>query len=368
MGIQHGVVTHRLEGRQPDDAAVAVGIAHLAHEAHDLRRAACPGGGAGGGQPLGFVRIGIQRRIEGPRRVQMRGVHLDPAVRRGAPHEGRAADVGQRADVLSGRQAMGDLADLPLGIAVDQQVRTGIEQHRAPCLVRPVVVVRDPAQRRLDAADHDRDVAEGLARALRIDDHGPVRALSRRAIRRVGIVAADPPVRGVAIDHRVHVSGGDAKDQVRPAEPRKRGGVRPVRLSDDADPESLRLQHAADDRHAETRVVDVRVARPDDHVAAVPAERVHFRPRRGQERRHAEPAGPVLAVGEELARGLHRGILAGSRRRSRGGPSSAGRLEPVGDAGDAGQQRLEQGRVAASAGAPSPQQVHLHVVHGIEVG
>ena len=53
------------------------------------------------------------------------------------------------------------------------------------------------------------------------------------------------------------------------------------------DAQPLRLQHAADDRHAEARVIHVGVAGHDDDVALLPAERLHFRARHRQERRRA---------------------------------------------------------------------------------
>ena len=102
-----------------------------------------------------------------------------------------------------------------LAIAVHQQIGLGIEQHRAAHLLRPVVKVRDAAQRCLDAADDDRHVAVGLARALRVHDHRAIGPLAALAAGRVGIVAAHAPVGGVAIDHRVHVAGGDAEEQPR---------------------------------------------------------------------------------------------------------------------------------------------------------
>ena len=48
---------------------------------------------------------------------------------------------------------MRDLADLSLGVAVDEQVRLRVEQRRAANLLRPVIEVRYPPQRCLDAAN-----------------------------------------------------------------------------------------------------------------------------------------------------------------------------------------------------------------------
>jgi hypothetical protein len=45
----------------------------------------------------------------------------------------------------------------------------------------------------------------------------------------------------------------------------------PVRLGDDADPEPLRFQQAANDRHAEAGMIDVGIAGDDDDVAGIPA-------------------------------------------------------------------------------------------------
>src|SRR4029077_15962241 len=47
---------------------------------------------------------------------------------------------------------------------------------------------------------------------------------------------------------------------------------------------------------------------------------------------------------------------------------SSGALQPLGDAGDTRQQRLEQVAVRASPGAPALQQIHLHQADGIEGG
>ncbi len=112
----------------------------------------------------------------------------------------------------------------------------------------------------------------------------------------------------------IHVPGGDAEEQVRPAEGLERLGTVPVRLGNDADAESLRLQHPPDDRHAEAGVIDVSVAGDHDDVAAIPAQRVHFCFGHGQEGGRAEAAGPVAAVGRYVACGFHegRGVYRGA--------------------------------------------------------
>ena len=250
-------------------------------------------------------RIRIDRRAQRSGSVERGRVDLGPAFGRRLAHEGGAAQVADLVDRRAGREPVRDLADLPLGVAVHEQVRLGVEQQRAAHLLRPVVEVRDATQRCLDAADDHRHVLVGLADALRIHDHAAVGSRARDAVRRVGVVTADAAIRGVAVHHRIHVAAGHAEEQVRAAELHEVARRVPVRLRDDPDAEALRLEQSADDGHAEARVVHVGVAGDDDDVARIPAELVHLRPRHGQERRRAEAVGPVLAVGEEVAGRLH---------------------------------------------------------------
>ncbi len=240
--------------------------------------------------------------------VEIVGGDDGPALGHRRLDQGDAADVVETRRVLALGDAVGDVDEGAFGIAVEQDVGLGVDQDRAADLVGPVVVVRDAAQARLDAAEHDRHVLVGLAHPLRIDDDGAVRALAALAVGRVGVVVAQPLVGGVAVDHRVHVAAGDAEEHRRLAERAEGFGARPVGLGDDADAEALTLQHAADHRHAEARMVDIGVARHQDHVAGVPAERVHLGARHRQEGRGAETMGPVLAVGEEGSCLRHRAI------------------------------------------------------------
>ena len=54
--------------------------------------------------------------------------------------------------------------------------------------------------------------AVGFAGPLGVDDHGAVGTLAGHAAGRVGVVGANLPVRGVAVDHGVHVAGGNAEE------------------------------------------------------------------------------------------------------------------------------------------------------------
>src|SRR5262249_16075572 len=152
----------------------------------------------------------------------------------------------------------------------------GVKQYRASHLLRPVIEMSDAPERRLDATDDDRHIFESLARALRVHDDGPIRPLATLASRRVRIITANPPIPGVAIDHRIHVSGGDAEEKIRSPERLERLRAMPVRLRDDSDAKTLRLEHPTDNGHAEARVIHVGIAGDDDDVAAIPAERFHL--------------------------------------------------------------------------------------------
>jgi hypothetical protein len=122
-----------------------------------------------------------------------------------------------------------------------------------------VIVVGDAAERRLDAADDDRDVAVGLAGALGVDDDRAVGPLAGQPAGGIGVIRPHPSIGGVPVDHGVHVAGGDPEEQVGPPERLEGLGAGPVGLADDPDPEALGLQDAADDGHAEAGVVDVGV-------------------------------------------------------------------------------------------------------------
>ena len=256
--------------------------------------------------------VGIGVVHQQARRVQLGGVQLHPARGHGLAHEGGAADVGQGGDLLALAQPVGDLQDLPLAVAVDQQVGLAVDQGRAPHLVRPVVVVGDAPQAGLDAADDDGHVLEGLAAALGVDQHRPVGAAIALGIGGVGVVVAQPPLGRVAVDHGIEVARGDPEEEIGTAQGPERIGALPVGLADDAHPVALVLEHPAHHRHAEAGVVDVGVAGDHDHVAGFPAQGVHLGPCRRQLGGDAEAGGPV-AGSREQGHGLGHG------RRGHGG-------------------------------------------------
>ena len=90
-----------------------------------------------------------------------------------------AAQVAQVPHRLPGREALGDLDDVLLAHAVDDEVGLAVEQDRAADGVAPVVVVGQPPQRRLDAAGDDRHAGERLAGAVAVRRAWPGRGAGR---------------------------------------------------------------------------------------------------------------------------------------------------------------------------------------------
>ena len=275
MRIQHRIVDHLLVGRHADDTVATVRTLHPTHELDDVL--AFSDGRCGGACVLDRLhRIGVDGRVQRTRRIQVRGVDLDVVGAVALAHKRGATQVGDLVDGLAGVQAPRDVGDLSLGVAIDQQVGLGIHEHGAAHFFAPVIEVRDAAQRGLDTADDDGHVFIGLARALRIHDDRAVRPLAPLPTRRVRVIAAHAAVGGIAVDHRVHVAGGDAEEQPRPAQRAESLGTLPVRLRDHADAQALGLEQAADDGHAEAGVIDVGVTTDDDDVAFIPAQRIHL--------------------------------------------------------------------------------------------
>ena len=266
---------------------------------------------------------GLQRRTKPAIRSGFRLGHrrlvnqawLDdrPTLWHRVPEIGRAADTGHLPGMFALRGTMRDLDDGPFGVAVNQKVGTTIEQHRTAHLFRPVIVLGNAAQRRLDAANDDRRVLEGFATTLTVDDDGAVGAFSRRTARRVAVIVPNPPVRRVVVDHGIHVSGGNAEKQIWFSQGSEGVRAGPVWLRDDADAEALRLPEPPDNRHAETGMVNIGVARHHDDIAGIPAKRIHLPPGHRQERRRAQAMSPETLVGKQVFRGSHHDLREARR-------------------------------------------------------
>ena len=170
--------------------------------------------------------------------------------------------------------AAGQLEHRALPHSVTEPVRPGGNQHRRHQAVLPIVIVRDPPERSLNPADHDRDLGVELLQNLRIDRHGIVRPRPRLSFRRVSVVMAEPLGRRIMVDHGIHGPGIDPEIQPRsPQFPEIPQVVPPVRLGHDSHPVAPFLEPAADDRRPERRMVDKGIARNENHINVIPSER-----------------------------------------------------------------------------------------------
>ena len=189
----------------------------------------------------------------------------------------RAVHVGDLVHGQAGVQGVGDLHHCMLAHAVDQKVRAGVEKDGALEFIRPVIVVGQAAQARLDASDDEGRVLVDAANQVAVDRDRVVGTRASDAAGGVGVRV--PAVLGdrVVVDHGVHVAGGREKAQARLAQDLDACGVAPVGLADDAHAVTVCLEHSGDDGHAKAGVVHIGISADVDKVALIPAAGFHVR-------------------------------------------------------------------------------------------
>ena len=190
--------------------------------------------------------------------------------------KGGASDVANLFNALARIDALAQLDNSALGISKEQNVGLCIKENRAPNFSRPVVEVGEPSKACFDAANNNANPFVGLSASVRVDEHRAIGACAAFAAWGIGIVVANFMVARVAIDHRVHVAAGDAKEKSRLAKNLKGFGIVPLRLRNNANAKALGLDEPADERHAKARVIDVGIAGHNNDVALVPAKRFHL--------------------------------------------------------------------------------------------
>ena len=199
-----------------------------------------------------------------------------------ARHKRRAANICQGICLFALGEPARNLACGVFAHAVDEQVCLCVENERAADLVIPVVVVRKAAQARLQSADDDGDIAEGLAAAVGVHDGRAVGPQAHPVAGGVEVLRAALFRRRVVRDHRVDVAAADHHAVARAAH--RAEGVRavPVGLGEHGHAVALGLQNTRDDGCAEARMVDIRVRRDNEEVVVVPAALDHLILRDGQ--------------------------------------------------------------------------------------
>ena len=210
-----------------------------------------------------------------------RGLDLQKTLRDLARHDARPGNAHLRKRLFPAHP-FGDAEDRSLAHAEHQHVRAAVDQNRVAHAVVPVVVVREAAQRSLDAADGDGHVGICLANAVAIDDRRAVGAPAGLAAGGIGVLAARLLRGGVVVDHRVDDAGGDQEADLRPAKPAEVLAGVPVRLRQHRHAIAGAFEHARDDRQPKRRMIDVGVAGHIDEVGRVPAALAHFPPCDGE--------------------------------------------------------------------------------------
>ena len=188
----------------------------------------------------------------------------------------RPANVANRADFFSGGQTAQDFEERAFSHPVNEEVALRVERDRAADFIAPIVVVREAAQRRFDAAGQDRDARKRLASALAVGERRAVGTFADFTARSVSVVVADFVIRRVMVQHRVHIPGANAERDARTSEAAEIDDVVPVRLAQNGDAEPVRFDNASEKTGGETRVVDVSVAGNKDDVDFVPTAFADF--------------------------------------------------------------------------------------------
>ena len=222
---------------------------------------------------------------EAARVFQLVGLHVLESRQRDRLERGlrrtravhRAGDERQVRHIEPGCQRVGDGDDRLFAHSVGNEVGARIEQDGALERIRPVIVMREPAQARLDAAEDDGHVLVRAPDQVPVDDAGVVGTQARLSAGGVRVGLAPLLRDRVVVHHRVHVPRRHEKAQPRPPEHVDAGRVAPIRLRDDADPVAVGLEDARDDGAAERGVVDVGIAAHIGEIDAIPPAIAHLR-------------------------------------------------------------------------------------------
>ena len=136
----------------------------------------------------------------------------------------------------------------------------------------------EPSKTRLNPAQYDGRFLICLPDQIAVHNTGIVRTPAHLPSRSVGVRL--PVLFGdtVMVHHGIHISRchEEAKSWFSVDADALR--IPPVRLRDDSHPVPAALQHPADDRMAERRMIHVRIADNIYKINSVPAARFHIRP------------------------------------------------------------------------------------------
>ena len=123
--------------------------------------------------------------------------------------------AGHRHYIHAAIQRLCNFQNAVLSHPIRDEIRTGIEQDRTLHLIRPVIIVRQPPQARLDPAEDDRCLLKGSADEVRIDDCRMIGPFSGCAARRVAVGRAPFLIHRVMVNHRIHIAAAHEKRKAR---------------------------------------------------------------------------------------------------------------------------------------------------------
>jgi hypothetical protein len=187
------------------------------------------------------------------------------------------ADAAEILDAAASHQPLGQRDDRLFRHAIHEDIRLGVKEDGTPDTVRPEVIVGNPPQAGLDAAQDDRRrVLEEPPDQVRVHDHRPVRATVVSPPRREVVRLLFSLHRRVVGHHGVNAAAGHAPEQLWLSQPPDVGVGMNIRLGDDAHAIARLQEHLADDRYTDEGAVDVAIARHEDDVEPVPAEGIEF--------------------------------------------------------------------------------------------
>ena len=193
---------------------------------------------------------------------------------------GHIAYLRQGAHLLYGGAGSNGIGQSQVGLLphpVHQPVGLAANEYRRLQAVLPIVIMRQAAQRGLDAADYYRHVGIKLLEDVAVDGYGIVGTIPGTALGSVGVVAAQALAGGVVVHHRIHRAGRYAKVEARPSQFLEiTQVVAPVGLRDHRHPVTAALEHAGYHRRTKRRMVYESIPGKQDDVGLVPSQRLHL--------------------------------------------------------------------------------------------
>ena len=143
-------------------------------------------------------------------------------------------DKGQILYRNTGIQGICNLYDRMFTHTVGNHVCTGIQKYTSLYLIRPVIIMSQPSQTRLNPTQNNGGMLVRSPDQIAIYDDCPVGTKSHLTAGGIGIFLSVLFRNGIVIDHGVHIAGRHKKSQPGLSENLDTLRVFPVRLGNDS--------------------------------------------------------------------------------------------------------------------------------------